>query len=101
MELISTIEETKQAITEALHFAAICAAQKIGIDKSDLLSPQELHSILQKKSPELFEALEILRDKYNQWCRLHEGVPIHLSQAQAHTDLEAARNVFLKALQQV
>lgn len=100
MGLIPTIEETKQVIAEALHFAAVCAAQKIKIDKPELLSPQDLHSALKRASPDLFESLQILSNKYDQWIEFHESASIEksLSQTQAHTELEAARQVFFKSL---
>lgn len=50
MGLILTIEETKQCITEALHFAAVCAAQKIKVNGPELLSLQEIYSELEKAS---------------------------------------------------
>ena len=100
MGLIPTIEETKQVIAEALHFAAVCAAQKSKIDEPELLSLQELHSALEKASPTLFESLQTLCNKYGQWLGVYESAATKksLSQAQAHTELEAARSVFLKAL---
>lgn len=100
MEFIPTIEETKQGIAEALHFAAVCAAQKIKVNEPEMLSLQELRSALEKASPTLFESLQTLRSKYDQWLEFHESASIEksLSQAQAHTELEAARQVFLKAL---
>lgn len=100
MGFVLTIEETKQCIAEALHFAAVCAAQKIKVDKPELLSMQELYSALEKVSPTLFESLQTLCNKYDQWLEFHESTPVEesLSQAQAHTELEVARQVFLKAL---
>ena len=98
--LIHTIEETKQGIAEALHFAAVCAAQKIGANEPELLSIQEIHSVLEKASPTLFESLKALSSKYDQWIEFHENAFIKkpLSQTQAHTELEAARQIFLEAL---
>ena len=98
--LIPTMEETKQRIAETLHFAAICAAQKIGVNEPESLSIEKLHSDLEKASPTLFESLQTLRSKYDQWLEFHENASTEkpLSQVQVHTDLEAARQIFLKAL---
>lgn len=100
MGLIPTIEETKQGIAEAIHFAAVCAAQKVKVKEPELLSLQDLHSALKKASPTLFESLQTLHSKYDQWLEFHERASIgkSLSQVQVHTELEAARQVFLKAL---
>ena len=100
MGLIPKIEEIKQSIAEALHFAAVCAAQKVKVKDPELLPLPELHSALKKASPTLFVSLQTLQSKYAQWQKFHESASTEkpLSQVDAHNELMAARKVFLEAL---
>ena len=97
---VPPIEETKQCIADALHFAAICAAQKVNVSTPEILSLQELHSALKKASPALHTSLQTLHSKYDQWLKFHESTPAEepLPQAQAHNELEDARKAFLGSI---
>jgi len=99
----------RRHIADAMDYASLCAAFRVGVTDPGSLSSAQLREELARKDPDLAHLLRALREAYDEWIAFHAEIESSgtfgdlsdkqfVKRSQLSDRLEGARKVFMTAM---